>query len=213
MNGNDATKSVEELNREISDLSSGAQILAQDMKTLFDGMSGVSISTEKLSKSFSNDISNAISDVIIKGDDLSDSLRSLALTMADRALSAAIQPIAGLISGGISNLVTGVLPFENGGIIQNGNVQAFSSGGIVNGPTNFPLRGGVGLMGEAGPEAIMPLKRGSDGKLGVVSESNTASPTNVTINISTPDIQSFQRTQSQIASKLVHAIQKANKNR
>ena len=43
----------------------------------------------------------------------------------------------------------------------------FAKGGIVNGPTLFPYTGGTGLMGEAGPEAIMPLRRTPSGKLGV----------------------------------------------
>lgn len=43
----------------------------------------------------------------------------------------------------------------------------FARGGIVNSPTIFPMANGTGLMGEAGPEAVMPLKRGPDGKLGV----------------------------------------------
>ena len=55
----------------------------------------------------------------------------------------------------------------NGGAWNNG-VQMFANGGIVGSPTSFGMRGGkMGLMGEAGPEAILPLSRGSDGKLGV----------------------------------------------
>jgi tape measure domain-containing protein len=60
--------------------------------------------------------------------------------------------------------------FANGGAFSNG-VRRFATGGIVNGPTLFPFANGgamqMGLMGEAGPEAIMPLQRGSDGSLGV----------------------------------------------
>lgn len=58
----------------------------------------------------------------------------------------------------------------NGNIFSNGSVVPFATGGVVNGPTAFPMSGGkTGLMGEAGPEAIMPLKRSKDGKLGVES--------------------------------------------
>ena len=58
-----------------------------------------------------------------------------------------------------------------GGAFQNGNVVAFADGGVVNRPTNFAMSGGrLGLMGEAGAEAIMPLSRGKDGKLGVKAE-------------------------------------------
>jgi tape measure domain-containing protein len=60
--------------------------------------------------------------------------------------------------------------FAKGGAFSSG-VRRFATGGIVNGPTLFPFADGgamqMGLMGEAGPEAIMPLQRGSDGSLGV----------------------------------------------
>jgi hypothetical protein len=72
---------------------------------------------------------------------------------------------------------TGFLPFANGGVIQGGKqVQAYANGGVVGGPTYFPMAGGkTGLMGEAGPEAIMPLKRGKGGKLGVEVSGDTGS--------------------------------------
>jgi lambda family phage tail tape measure protein len=66
----------------------------------------------------------------------------------------------------------------NGFAMQGGRRLAFAAGGIVNGPTIFPMANGMGLMGEAGPEAIMPLKRGSDGKLGVASTGS-----NITVNV------------------------------
>lgn len=63
---------------------------------------------------------------------------------------------------------TSFFGFADGGVFSNGNVVPFANGGVVGGPTVFPMAGGkTGLMGEAGPEAIMPLKRGKDGKLGV----------------------------------------------
>ena len=60
----------------------------------------------------------------------------------------------------------------DGGAWSNGSqIQAYANGGVVGGPTTFPMVGGkTGLMGEAGPEAIMPLKRGVNGKLGVQME-------------------------------------------
>jgi hypothetical protein len=59
--------------------------------------------------------------------------------------------------------------FADGGAFSGGSqVKAFANGGVVGSPTYFPMSGGqTGLMGEAGPEAIMPLKRGANGKLGV----------------------------------------------
>ena len=73
------------------------------------------------------------------------------------------------VGGLISNLFTAA----NGAAINNGNVVPFAYGGIVNSPTMFGMSGGrTGLMGEAGPEAILPLKRGAGGKLGVEGGGN-----------------------------------------
>ena len=56
----------------------------------------------------------------------------------------------------------------NGNAFAGGNIVPFANGGVVSAPQFFPMGGSrMGLMGEAGPEAIMPLKRGADGKLGV----------------------------------------------
>ena len=60
--------------------------------------------------------------------------------------------------------------FANGGAFAGGQRLAFASGGIVDSPTLFKFAGGTGLMGEAGPEAVLPLKRGPGGKLGVTAQ-------------------------------------------
>ena len=61
--------------------------------------------------------------------------------------------------------------FADGGVFTSNGVQPFARGGVVNQPTLFPFADGgttrTGLMGEAGPEAIMPLSRGPSGRLGV----------------------------------------------
>ena len=60
-------------------------------------------------------------------------------------------------------------------------IQKFATGGVVGSPTMFGTRSGLGLMGEAGPEAIMPLKRGSDGSLGVKADGIGGA--NVVVNV------------------------------
>jgi hypothetical protein len=79
---------------------------------------------------------------------------------------------SGQKSGLVGLIMGAVTPQANGGAWQGGSqVQAYANGGVVNSPTNFGMSGNkVGLMGEAGPEAIMPLKRGANGKLGVQAE-------------------------------------------
>jgi hypothetical protein len=75
-------------------------------------------------------------------------------------------------------------PFADGGAFSGGSqIQAYADGGVVGGPTMFPMAGGkTGLMGEAGPEAIMPLKRGANGKLGVQMEGGGGDTINVVQN-------------------------------
>jgi hypothetical protein len=96
---------------------------------------------------------------------VSNLLDSLANTLANEAFSALSKGLFG--DGGIGGAVAGAFGLNaNGNAFSNGRVTAFASGGIVNSPTVFPMANGAGLMGEAGPEAIMPLTR-IGGKLGV----------------------------------------------
>ena len=77
----------------------------------------------------------------------------------------------GLTSSANGNVISGgeVVPSAMGNVFAKNKIVPYAYGGIVNKPTLFPMANGMGLMGEAGPEAIMPLKRGSNGKLGVQS--------------------------------------------
>lgn len=68
----------------------------------------------------------------------------------------------------------------NGAIVNNGTFQKFASGGIVSAPTYFPMKGGVGLMGEAGPEAIVPLP---DGRSIPVSVQNSSMAPEMEIHV------------------------------
>lgn len=84
---------------------------------------------------------------------------------------------AGIIGGGPPPVGTfggeGYMPgfaWAKGAAFQNGRLLAFDRGGIVNRPTIFPMQGGAGLMGEAGPEGVLPLKRMPGGDLGVMAQ-------------------------------------------
>ena len=73
-------------------------------------------------------------------------------------------------------------------------------------PTYFPLRGGLGLMGEQGAEAILPLARGADGRLGVRTSGANDRPVAVTVHIATPDADSFRRSEAQVSAALARAV-------
>ncbi|TYP64639.1 lambda family phage tail tape measure protein [Stutzerimonas stutzeri] len=165
-----------------------------------------------LSSGLERGLGRAIDGLVLDGGKLSDALKSIGQSLADTVYGIAMKPVenalAGLIAGGIGGMLGGVMPFAKGGAFANGRTMA---GDVVSGPTAFPMRGGQGLMGEAGPEAIMPLRRGPDGKLGVAAAGGGGS-VNVTFNIQTPDVAGFQRSQSQIAAQMSRVLARGERN-
>ena len=88
----------------------------------------------------------------------------------------------GAEAGGIAEAAP-LLLAANGAAFSGGKVTAFANGGIVSSPTMFPMANGMGLMGENGHEAVMPLTRDSTGKLGVKSMSSGGGSQPITINV------------------------------
>lgn len=161
---------------------------------------------EGLSDDFGKSLGGALSNAASEGFRLDSILRGLAGSLAGKALDFGLKPLqdlGGTFFGKAFGALAGAMPFANGGV--------FSGGGVVSQPALFPMRGGTGLMGEAGPEAIMPLKRGPDGRLGVASAGGGRA-VNVTVNVTTPDVAGFQRSQSQIAAQLGRVLSRGDRN-
>jgi len=132
-------------------------------------------------------------------------LKSLALRLSNLSLNLALKPLAGSLTGGLTNLFGRTNAPGGDAAADAGPVQAFAKGGVIASPSFFPLGAGrVGLAGEAGPEAIMPLARGPDGRLGVAASS--ASGRNVTVNIATPDAESFRRSEIYLTGLIARAV-------
>lgn len=169
-----------------------------------------------LTNGIGSGLRRAFDGLIFDGMKLSDALRMVAKSMIDSVYSVAMRPVqqavGGYIASGINSVVSGLMPFAEGGAFSAGRVMPFAKGGVVTAATQFPMRGGTGLMGEAGPEAIMPLARGADGRLGVQAAGGGQAVT-VVMNIQTPDVQGFQRSQSQIAAQASRALARGQRNR
>lgn len=107
----------------------------------------------------------------------------------------------------------GFFGFANGAAFSNGRTMAFANGGVVGGPTLFPMANGTGLMGEAGPEAIMPLKRGKNGKLGVAAEGGGGSQVvnNYNYSISAIDAKSVAQLFAENRKTLLGTVRQAEK--
>ncbi|MEL7178824.1 MAG: phage tail tape measure protein [Pseudomonadota bacterium] len=168
-----------------------------------------------LERGFSQGLRAAFDGLVLDGRSLTDVLGGLAEKMVNTAYSAAVNPVTGhfggLLADGLNAAVSGMMPFADGGTFSQGRVMPFAKGGVVSSPTSFPMRGGMGLMGEAGPEAIMPLARGADGRLGV--QGAGGGTTTIHMNIATPDVQGFQRSSSQIAAQMSRALGRSERYR
>ena len=167
---------------------------------------------EGLGQSFGRSMSRAFSDIAVGGRNVSDTLRGLALDLSRMTLRAAFKPVETLVSGGVQNLLGGL-----GGLaVSTGRAGAalplpFAKGGVVSQPALFPMENGrTGLMGERGAEAILPLARGPDGRLGVKAEGGGG--VNITFHVTASDAASFQRSETQIAAMLSRLVSRGQRN-
>ncbi len=172
-----------------------------------DGIAGRTRSLTAGANGLASAMSRAFTQATVGGKQLDDVLKGLALRISNMALTAAFKPIAGGLMGAFNGLFDGLGSSGSGGgglKAAMGAIKPFASGGVIGTPTYFPLSGGgVGLAGEAGPEAIMPLRRGPDGRLGVAGAGRGGS---VTVNITTPDAESFRRSEVYVAGQIARAV-------
>lgn len=161
-------------------------------------------------KQFSRAMTTAFQGVALEGKSLSDSLRGIALSLSQSTLKTAFKPLEQGFGTLLQNLLGGGL--SGGGASSGGMTVPFASGGVISSPIAFPLKGGAtGIAGERGAEAIMPLSRGPDGRLGIAADGANRSIA-VTFNVSTPDAQSFKRTETQIAAMMSRALAQGQRN-
>lgn len=171
---------------------------------------------ENRSKSFGTALTSALKSATTGGGDLESTLKSLGTQLSNISLSSGLQPLqsalSSLASSATSSLSSGIsslFAFEKGGV--PGSITPFANGGVVSSPTYFGMDGGnTGLMGEAGSEAILPLKRGSDGSLGVATQGGSG--TQVNFNVTAQDAGSFKKSQGQISAMLARTVRSGQRS-
>ncbi|OJF95900.1 phage tail tape measure protein, partial [Pararhizobium antarcticum] len=159
---------------------------------------------EGRSRSFGSALTGALVSATRGGKGLEDVLKGAGLRLSEIALSAGLKPLETMLGSALTGVIGslgGATGFASGGV--PGRVTPFAAGGIVSAPTYFPMDGQVGLMGEAGSEAILPLKRGPDGSLGVAGAGGA---TTVVFNVTATDAQSFRKSEGQIAAMLTRTV-------
>jgi phage-related minor tail protein len=188
---------------------------ASGLLDTMDGLGGRTRALTAGATGFASAMSRAFNQSVIQGKQLDDVLKGLALRLSNMAVTAAFKPIAAGLAGGLDNLFGGLFAGGSGGgnsiKAAMGAIKPFAAGGVIGTPTYFPLtQGGIGLAGEAGPEAILPLARGADGRLGVAASGQRGG--NVTIHIATPDAESFRRSETYITGQIARAVARGQRS-
>lgn len=171
---------------------------------------------ERLGKGLSRTLTRAFADVAVSGKSLGDAVGGISQQLSRLALSSALKPLQQGFGDLFKSLTQGIGGLFSANSGQQGVAQPsenslptslfpFAQGGIVSSPTFFPLASGTGVAGEAGAEAILPLGRGPGGELGVRGFGG-GEGANVTINVSTPDVEGFRRSQAEIAASLARLV-------
>jgi phage-related minor tail protein len=189
-----------------------------DLLSTSSTLDGLTLKTKDLTAgagAFSRAMTQAFAVSVTGGKQFDDVLKSLALRISDLAVRLAFKPLEKSLASGISGLLSGLTGSVGGGAsaslaAASGAIKPFAAGGVIGTPSYFPLvGGGVGLAGEAGPEAIMPLKRGPDGRLGV---SGAGGGNSITIQIATPDLDNFRRSESYITGQIARAVARGQRS-
>lgn len=172
--------SMENEDNEFAGSLSGAEALADVMADL-----------EARSQRFGAALTGALRSATVGGKGLEDVLRGLGNRLSDIGLAAGLKPLENLLGNAIGGMMGSVVPFADGGVVRS--------------PSFFPMGGDMGLMGEAGAEAILPLKRGPDGSLGVSAGGGGGMP-QIVFNVTATDAASFRKSEGQISAMLARSV-------
>lgn len=183
-----------------------------DLRTL----GSLTQSLDKSAASFGKSITNAFAKGIVEGKRFDEVLRSVGRSITESLLKSALKPLqstlSNLLGSGLKGLAGAFGGFGLGGAVASAApVAPFADGGVIASPAYFPLGRGLGLMGERGAEAILPLSRGADGKLGVRSSGEARRPLNVVVQVSTPDADSFRRSEAQLSAAIARAVARGSR--
>ena len=211
-------------------ISQNIRALKKDLEELLDPINQVTGAANAIGTAFTDSFMSAITGSATAQEALANFFSNTAKFFLDMAA----QIIQKMITMAILNQVVGLLPggnvggggggdifadiaargglrMKNGGAFDKGGLVPFAMGGIVDKPTMFAYaNGGVGrfgIMGEAGPEAILPLQRGPGGKLGVQASGSSVGDVVVNVDASGTRAQGDNQSASQLGNVIGAAVQ------
>ena len=224
LTGGKLGEKIEELRKELETLAdpinqiiAGAEAIGQAFSTSFTGLINGSMSAQESLASFFQNIANYFLDMASKM--IAKYIEMQIIGLASKLLpsfsgifgpggapdysgSSVSVPNQYLYGGGAS-----IMGSANGNVFAQNGIVPYAKGGIVDRPMMFPFAKGIGLMGEAGPEAIMPLKRGADGKLGVAGGGGGGTSVTVNVDASGSSVQGDQAQSRQLGVAISAAVQ------
>ena len=166
----------------------------------------------RIGSQFGKVMSTAFTGMALQGRSFNDVLRNVGLSLSKLALDASFKAMGSALAQALTASISGNgVAFAKGGLLSPGTPVPFASGGIVSWPMTFPLGRGTGIAGERGAEAILPLARGPDGRLGVAATGGGGN-VSVTFNVTTPDAESFRRSETQLAALLARTVGRGHRN-
>tara|TARA_Y100000004_G_scaffold195634_1_gene263203 strand:- start:5534 stop:7732 length:2199 start_codon:yes stop_codon:yes gene_type:complete len=170
----------------LTEAKSGAFNFKEEMRKVVEAATDLKSNVGELAVNAVNKLADGFAELAVSGKaSFGDLARSILADLQRMIIKALFfKALFGLFPG-----LETFLGFEKGGVVEKSakgnvfarnNVQPFYRGGVVDKPSIFPMATGVGLMAERGPEAIMPLKRGKGGRLGVEASGGVG---NVVVNV------------------------------
>jgi|GEM_PF-288919 len=222
----DITKSISSVMLSLKGMSNE---ISSVMKKADQNFNKVEQRSYNLGKTLNNSIGNVFKRLIVDGGKLSDVVSGVVDQVSKGVVSDSVGDVRKALVESGSSAVQQLLPEITGGGGLFGKVFAgfkgitpFAKGGVVSNPSLFSYGGNggssVGLMGEAGSEAILPLARGNDGRLGVVNwgekgvqETSSTHSAPININIQATDVDSFRKSRTQIMSVFSGALERSRR--
>lgn len=164
---------------------------------------------DRLASGLGRGVRRAFDGMVFDGMKASDALRGLAQSMVDTVYNVAMRPVQSAVGGalaqGLNGVMGSILPMTKGGGFTEARVQPFAKGGVVAMAAPVALRGPApGAL----TEALAPVARAAGD-----TSSAAGRPLTVVMNIQTPDVQGFQRSQAQIAAQASRALARGQRNR
>ena len=170
--------------------------------------------TKQIMQSTTGAMSDALTDFIMTGEMQWKDFTQMVVKQITQIMMQYLMLQAIKTAAGIPGMPSISSASAQGNVFSDGKVQPFAKGGVVDQPTVFPMANGAGLMGEKGPEAVMPLTRTSGGDLGVKTEEGGGKKVQQNFNIQVqtgPDGKIAQESQQQMSRKLFRTMKNAER--